>query len=525
LLLLGGVVYTAWSSHCDIGLYHGWLIGYNAATLQQVAVYNNTPNGNEASFWGGGAAPAADAAGNIYLVAGNGTFDMESGGSDVGESFTKLSSAGGLALADYFTPFNFGQLNPDDLDVGSAGVALAGDEAGSSAHPHLMVGGGKEGRIYVLDRDNLGHWKSGSDSQIVASIPGAIEGLFGKPAYFNKTVYFCGSGDNLKAFTLSNAAMAATPASQSPESFGFPGCVPTISASGTSNGIVWVLETAGILHAYDASNVANELYSSNQNSARDSLGDYVKFSVPIVANGKVYAGTGSFLVVYGMFATLSVENTASGQQNIAAPGSIVSLYGSALAQMASPAGGFPLPTELAGASVTINNAEAPLIFANPGQINAQVPFDTPLGGASISVSVAGSAAGAGTFVAQAIAPGLFLINGTQAAALNQDGSVNGPSQPASAGTAIAAYLTGLGAVDNFVASGAAAPSSPLSRATSAVTATIGGQPAQVVFAGLAPGFAGLYQMNIVVPQLTTGSYSLQVTVGGVGSNIGTISVQ
>jgi uncharacterized protein (TIGR03437 family) len=220
-----------------------------------------------------------------------------------------------------------------------------------------------------------------------------------------------------------------------------------------------------------------------------------------------------------------VENAASGQQNIAAPGSIVSLYGSALAQMTLPANGFPLPTLLAGASVSINNIDAPLLFAGTGQINAQVPFDSPLGGATISVDVAGAAAGAGTFVLQATAPGLFLINGTQAAALNQDGTVNGSGQPASPGSVIAVYLTGLGAVDNPVASGVAAPSSPLSRVTGAITATIGGQSAQIQFAGLAPGFAGLYQVNIVVPQLAAGSYTLQVTAGGVGSNTGTISVK
>ncbi len=214
LLLLNGVVYTAWSSHCDIGTYHGWLIGYDAKTLAQVSVYNNTPNGNEGSFWTGNAAPAADANGNIYLVAGNGTFDYASGGGDLGESYIKLSSDGGLKVTDYFAPFNFASLNDGDVDVGSAGVALVGDEAGSASHRHLMVGAGKEGRIYVLDRDNLGKWHSGSDSQIVASIPNAIGGLFGNPAYYNKSVYFCGSGDALKAFPLANATLGTAPSSR-----------------------------------------------------------------------------------------------------------------------------------------------------------------------------------------------------------------------------------------------------------------------------------------------------------------------
>ncbi|HVW09702.1 MAG TPA: PQQ-binding-like beta-propeller repeat protein, partial [Bryobacteraceae bacterium] len=181
LLLLNGVVYTSWSSHCDIGAYHGWLIGYDGGTLQQVSVYNNTPNGNQGSFWDGGAAPAADSNGNIFLVSGNGSFD---GAQNLGESYIKLSSAGGLGVADYFTPFNYASLNGADLDTGSAGVALIGDEAGSAAHPHLMTGAGKEGRIYLLDRDNMGKLStSGSDSQIPQSVLGDMPSEFGNPAY------------------------------------------------------------------------------------------------------------------------------------------------------------------------------------------------------------------------------------------------------------------------------------------------------------------------------------------------------
>ena len=299
LLLLNGTVYTGWSSHCDIGAYHGWLIAYNAQTLSQVAVYNNTPNGNMGSFWAGGAAPAVDANGNIYVVSGNGTFDAANSGLDLGESYIRLTTASGLSVADYFTPFNYSSLDAGDVDTGSAGVVLIGDEAGSAAHPHLMAGAGKEGRIYLLDRDNPGRLQTGSDSQIVQSIPGAIGGLFGNPAYFNQTLYFCGSGDSLKAFPISNGQMSSIPASQSSESFAFPGCVPTISANGTSNGIVWIQDPAGVLRAYDASNLAHELYNSNQNAGRDALGTAVKFSVPTVANGKVYSGTDNSLVVYG----------------------------------------------------------------------------------------------------------------------------------------------------------------------------------------------------------------------------------
>jgi uncharacterized protein (TIGR03437 family) len=523
LLLLHGVVYTAWSSHCDIGKYHGWLIAYDAKTLQQVAVYNNTPNGNEGSFWAGGAAPASDSSGNIFLVAGNGTFDAEQGVGDLGETFIKLSSSSGLQVVDYFAPFNFKQLNSQDLDVGSAGVAFLGDEAGNSSHPHLMAGAGKEGRIYLLDRDNLGHWQAGSDSQIVGSQAGAIGGLFGNPAYFNKAVYFCGSGDSLKAFAVSNATLAQSPSSRSPTSFGYPGCVPSITANGSSDAIAWVLDPSAALRAFDASNLATELYNSNQNSSRDALGSYVKFSVPMIANGKVYAGTQNSLAVYGLLGSLNITNAASGQQNFVAPGSLIAVYGGG--NISIPPATFPIPTMVNGVTTSINDVLAPLLFGSGGQINAQVPFELPQGAGAMTLTSAGTAAGSANFLIEPVAPGLFLLGQGHAAALNADYSINGENQPAAAGSYISAYMTGLGAVDNPVPTGLATPANPLSRVTRPVTATIGEQPATVLFAGLAPGFAGLYQVNVTVPQLQPGDYALQITVAGVASNTGIVTVR
>jgi hypothetical protein len=236
------------------------------------------------SLWASGAAPAVDDDGNIYVISGNGTFDADSGGPNLGESFIKLSTAGGLSVVDYFAPFNQADLNRRDLDTGSSGALLLPDSAGSEAHPHLLVSAGKEGRIYLLDRDNLGHFRAGSDSQIVQSMMG-IGGLFSIPAYFNGAVYFSGVGDSLKAFPIANGALAPAPSSQSAARFGAPGSVPSISANRADNGIVWVLEptNGGMLRAYDAGNLATELYNSGQNRTRDSLGSYVKFSTPTIA--------------------------------------------------------------------------------------------------------------------------------------------------------------------------------------------------------------------------------------------------
>jgi len=526
LVLWNGTIYTAWASHCDIGEYHGWLIAYDAKTLQQTAVYNNTPNGNEASFWAGGAAPAVDSAGNMYMVGGNGTFDAMGNGPDVGESYLKLSTSGGLALADFFTPFNYASLNGADLDVGSAGVALLGDEAGSSQHPHLMVGAGKEGRIYLLDRDHLGKLQSGSDSQIVQSIPGNIGGLYGNPAYFNKTIYLCGAGDYLKAFPVSSAHMNTTPSSQSAVSFSYPGCVPAISANGTSNAIVWMVEASGILHAYDATNLATELYNSNQNKNRDALGTAVKFSVPTVINGKVYAATQNSLAVYGLLSGVAtgIANAASGDTSAVAPGSIASIYGSGLALSIGIAAAFPVPAALGGATASVNSEAAPLFYAGPNQINFQMPFDAS-GTAAVTVSAGNAQTGAKSIPIRATAPGIFLLAQGQAAAVNQDQSINGASNGAPAGSVIAIYATGLGAVNPPVATGAQASGANLSKVTATVTATIGGQPATVMFSGLAPGYAGLYQVNVVVPQLASGTYPLQISAGGVASNTASITVR
>jgi uncharacterized protein (TIGR03437 family) len=432
-----------------------------------------------------------------------------------------------VAVADYFTPFNYAGLNAADLDVGSAGVALIGDEAGSAAHPHLMAGAGKEGRIYLLDRDNMGKLSS-NDSAAVQTITGELLGFFGNPAYFNHSLYFCGAGDNLSAFSISNAQMSATPTSQSAEKFGFPDCVPTISANGKSNAIVWTLEHAADLWAYDASDLTKVLYSAEQNTDRDIAGNTVEFSVPTVANGKVYAGRDTVLAVYGLLsagdAGMPVANSASGDVGELAPGSLATIYGSGLATSTAAASGFPIPLSLGGASVTVGGIAAPILYASPGQLNIQIPFEVPPGNAAVSVSVGGNVVESGSFNILSAAPGVFASAGG-AAAVNADGSINSFGNPAPAGSAISLYVTGLGAVSPSAPTGQAAVYAPLSWTTSPVTATIGTASATVAFEGLAPGFAGLYQLNIVVPPMAPGQYAVKIAENGNVSNVATIAVQ
>jgi len=259
-----------------------------------------------------GAAPSLDASGNIYFIVGNGTFDTNLTPSgfpslhDCGNCFAKISSTSfspPLSLLDYFTPSDTVAQSDQDLDFGSGGPLLLPDLMDASGTTrHLAVGSGKDANIYVLDRDNMGKFNSGADN-IYQLIPGELSGgEFGKPSYFNNTVYYGAIGDALKAFPITNAKLATLPASQSPTNFAYPGTTPSIAANGSTNGIVWAVENGGtgVLHAYDATNVGKEFYNSNQASnARDHFADN-KFITPMVANGRVYVGTPTSVAVFGL---------------------------------------------------------------------------------------------------------------------------------------------------------------------------------------------------------------------------------
>src|SRR5262249_8956917 len=321
--------------------------------------------------------------GNLYAISGDGVFDPPASGANFGDSVVKLSPFG-LRVLDYFTPFNQVHLGQADLDLGSSGALLLPDNVGSVAHPHLLICAGKEGRIYLLDRDHLGQFNVGGDSQIVQSVEGAIGPLYGGAAYFNQTVYFAASNDRLKAFRIAGARLETAPSSQSSEAFSYPGAVPAISANGTANGIVWLMDSShgGTLRAFDATDVALELYHSQMNASRDALGPFVRFSTPVIANGRVYAGTGDSLAGFGLLKQPSpkaIVNAASLTAGPVAPGSLISIFGSNLADATEFASATWLPRSLGGATLSINRVAAPLLFVSPSQINAQVPFGVPLG--------------------------------------------------------------------------------------------------------------------------------------------------
>jgi hypothetical protein len=321
LLLMNGQIYLAWTSHCDEDPYTGWLMAYSETTLQQTSVLNLTPNGivtaypygnGEGSVWMAGAGLAGDTEGNIYFLDANGSFDPTLNGNgfpaqgDFGNSFMKVSTTGNvLAAADYFAAYNLQSESDADQDLGSGGAMLLPDVADANGvMQHLAVGAGKDTNIYVVNRDNMGKFNASSNNAVYQEIPDALAGgAFSMAAFFNNTVYYAGVGDYLKAFPVSNALLATTPAGESANTFAYPGSTPSVSSNGSQNGIIWAVENrggAGVLHAYNPANLATELYDSNQAAnSRDHFSDN-KYITPVIANGKVYVGTTNSVAVFGL---------------------------------------------------------------------------------------------------------------------------------------------------------------------------------------------------------------------------------
>src|SRR3984957_5965928 len=314
LLLVNGIVYTSWASHCDIEPYAGWVISYDGATLKQAGVLNLTPNGRWGGIWMAGDGPAADEAGNIYLLDGNGTFDTSLNSSgypsqgDFGNAIVKISATGSLSVTDYFAPHDTVAQSDGDYDLGSGGVLLLPDTVDDAGKTwHLALGSGKTGSIYVVDRDDMGKFNPSSNN-IRQEIPlccppfGGLYGpIFSTPAYFHSTVYFAAVTAPLQAFAVSNGQLSSSYTMISSNHFPYPGATPSISANGSDSAILWAVEngTIAVLHAYDANNLSAELYNSNLMPTRDQFAGN-KFIVPTVANGKVYVGTTTGVAGFGL---------------------------------------------------------------------------------------------------------------------------------------------------------------------------------------------------------------------------------
>lgn len=326
LLLSRGVIYTSWSSHCDIEPYTGWVIGYDAHTLKQTAVFNLSPHGTEAAVWNSAAGPAADAQGNIFLAVGNGTFDttLNKQGfpdkADFGNAALKLAPQPGrspdnaLKAVDYWTMYNTVQESYDDMDLASGGIVLLPDLRDSSGNMRqLAAAAGKDQNIYVLDRNNMGKFNPNNNSTIYQELPRALGGReYGELAWFNGRVYIGAVGDYIRAYDVTNAKLSSSPVSTSANKFPYPGTNPVVSADGTRNAILWAFDNAApahvgykphvpaVLRAYDPRNLKTEYYDSKQAGNRDYIGNGNKFITPTVANGRVYLGTMDSVIAFGL---------------------------------------------------------------------------------------------------------------------------------------------------------------------------------------------------------------------------------
>jgi hypothetical protein len=318
LLLDSGTVYIAFGSHGGQGDYHGWLFGYDASTLQQNMVFDVTPGIRGGGIWQSGGGPSADTNHNVFVVTGNGTFDANLNRPllNYGDSFLRLHSTGSLTVTDYFTPCDQAMLASAGKDIGSSAPLLLPDRIGPAPNPNLLVGTAKNGSMYLVDRDTLGGYSACPDTpphpvQVVSVNDGPI---FSTPLFWNNTIYVAAGNGRLKAFPMAGGVLNPTPLGlQSPETLGPQGATSVVSSNGANNAIIWLIDTSGalttpptpntpaILRAFDASNLSNEIYNSAIAPAdRDKAGLAVKFTVPTVANGKVYLGTQTELDVYGL---------------------------------------------------------------------------------------------------------------------------------------------------------------------------------------------------------------------------------
>jgi len=531
LLLANGSIYAGFGSHGDYAPWHGWIIAYNATNLQQqTAVFNTTPSTAGSAIWQGGRGLAAGPNGEIYCSTGNGNYD---GVSSWGESVLRLTPT--LNIADWFTPAEYAGWTNEDMDFGSNGPILV-------PGTNLLIAGGKSGLVALVDTTNMGRELDGDAGVLQTFV--AVPDVFAifNTALWNRPdgpiLYTWGNHDVLREFQIQNGAFNQTPLAVNNVALNalpFSGMAVSSNAFVPQSGIFWATTTSavtaplpGTLHAFDAMDVSQELWNSDTQGTRDTLGVFTKFANPTVANGKAYVPTGSQqVVVYGLLPTpgiVSVVNSASFTSSTIAPGELLTIFGNGIGP-AVPAGPLidsqgRISTLLSGYRVTFDGFAAPLLYVSAGQINAVVPFS--IAGESTSVLEV-TTAGGQRFTAiepvSAGAPAIFALGTSgQGAILNGDFSVNSPGRPAARGSWVSIYATGTGVLNPQVADGTLIPASNLPQSTAAIQVTIGGQPANVNYQGAAPGFAaGLMQINAQVPASAPPGAAVPVTISAGGA--------
>jgi uncharacterized protein (TIGR03437 family) len=529
LLLANGAVYAAFGSHGDLSPFHGWLMSYDAGNLRQLGIFMSTPNGDGGSFWQSARGIAADGGGTMYAITGNGDYD---GVQNFGQSFLKLSGSAPARIAS-FTPADWKSMSDADADI-SAGPALI-------SGTHVMLGADKSGNLYILDGDSMG--KPGAENtNAFQSASVAQDAIFNMAVWSrpgNAYIYLQAHRDTLKSFQWKPNGFNGQPVSAVSYITPWERVGMTVSANGyqDGSGILWEttgnfndMTVSGTLHAYDAQNLSNELWSSDL-AARDSMGPMVKFASPTVANGKVFVPTlGNAVIVYGLLSQGpvnqdppvigAVTSGASFTQDAISPGQIVSIFGAKIGP--TPAVGMQLDqsgmvTSLIGdTQVMFDGVPAPMVWASAGQINAVAPFGLSSQTTQVQVQYQGQISDTFEVPVAASSPGIFALDGSgsgQAAALNQDGGINGTNSPAAAGSVIVLYATGAGLFSPPLSDGSVVGIDTLPVPALPVYVDVAGSPAKVLYAGGAPGaVAGVLQVNLEIPAGTPASAATPVVL-------------
>jgi len=526
LLLNNNAVYVSFGSHGDMSPYHGWMLSYDASDLShQVGVYMSTPDGDAGAIWQSGRGPAADTQGSIYVITGNGDYD---GVRDFGESFLRLPATGSTPL-DSYTPPGWKSMSDNDFDI-SAGPALV-------TGTHTVIGADKGGNLYVINGDAM---KQAGSASIIAASAGSIFSFAVWSLGGSANVYTQGEGEPVKCFQVTGSTVSPTPVSTALNAVPEGRIGMTISANGAqpASGILWettgdyAAGTPGTLHAYDASNLADELWNSDMNAARDQMTPITKFVSPTVANAKVYvAGNTNAVTVYGLLPpggnpaaspSIATMTNAASYSSAVSPGELVAIFGTNLGPL-TPVGlqldaSGSVATSIAGTQVLFGGVASPLIFSSARQVNAVVPFSAT-GTTQVQVQYLGRSSTPFPVSVAPAAIGIFSADSTgtgQAMVVNQDGSLNSPLNPAAPGSIVTFLATGAGQLAPAGIDGEVVGIADLPVPVLPVLAKVGGQPAVVQYAGGAPGMVeGVLQVNLQIPaaSLTGDAVPLVVQVG------------